>query len=105
MTSQLLQVYRHDFQINVVHSSSCLLSVTSYFNVLEQEALIARCLEAFEDCAQRFPEHYKSLYRLAHFYFRSKSSCNVDKARQLLLGESGLFANRKASNFFNVSIL
>ncbi|KAG8311302.1 Calcineurin-binding protein cabin-1 [Homalodisca vitripennis] len=67
----------------------------------EQEYLTTACLDALEDCAQRFPEHYKSLYRLAHFYFRSKLRRNVEKARQLLLGEKGLFADRKPSNFFN----
>uniref|UniRef100_A0A1B6F531 Uncharacterized protein n=1 Tax=Cuerna arida TaxID=1464854 RepID=A0A1B6F531_9HEMI len=67
----------------------------------EQEYLTTACLDALEECAQRFPEHYKSLYRLAHFYFRSKLRRNVEKARQLLLGEKGLFADRKPSNFFN----
>uniref|UniRef100_A0A1B6KZB6 Uncharacterized protein n=1 Tax=Graphocephala atropunctata TaxID=36148 RepID=A0A1B6KZB6_9HEMI len=67
----------------------------------DQEYLTTACLDALEECAQRFPEHYKSLYRLAHFYFRSKLRRNVEKARQLLLGEKGLFADRKLSNFFN----
>lgn len=69
----------------------------------EQEQLTMACLDALEGCAQRFPEHYKSLYRLAHFYFRSNQHRNVDKAWQLMLGEQGLFANRKHYNFFNVS--
>ncbi|XP_054272503.1 calcineurin-binding protein cabin-1-like [Macrosteles quadrilineatus] len=67
----------------------------------EQALLTTACLEALEECVRRFPEHYKSLYRLAHFYFRSKLRRNVDKARQLLLSEGGLFASRRHSNFFN----
>lgn len=70
---------------------------------LEQDEIITRCIQALEECVRRFPEHYKSLYRMAHFYFRSKYSRDVAKVHKLLLNEGGLFADRKPANFFNVS--
>ncbi|XP_069674696.1 calcineurin-binding protein cabin-1-like isoform X2 [Periplaneta americana] len=78
--------------------------------------LIRRCLVALEECVLRFPQHYKSLYRLTHFYFHSKFHRNVSKCQDLLLGTykclpldgrsqdasfQGLFAERKNNNFFN----
>lgn len=61
-------------------------------------------------CLIRFPEHYKSLYRLAYQHY---ASGEVDLAQQTLLtplpgmqfgaGQpvSGLFADRKPNNLFN----
>lgn len=37
------------------------------------EALMKVCIEGFMLCVSRFPQHYKSLYRLAHIYFHSIS--------------------------------
>lgn len=73
--------------------------------------MLLKCLTAFETCALRFPQHYKSIYRLAHFYFRSKEHRDLSKCRDLLLGRYqtpkgtilGLFSERKNTNFFNVS--
>ena len=36
--------------------------------LVSKEKLIQRCLEALAICLQRFPQHYKSQYRLAHAY-------------------------------------
>lgn len=74
-----------------------------YENFSEQEILTARCLAALQECVRRFPEHYKSLYRLAYFYFRSKLQRDPTISKQLLLGEKGLFKDRRPNNFFNVS--
>ena len=35
---------------------------------VSKDKLIQRCLEALVICLQRFPQHYKSQYRLAHAY-------------------------------------
>ncbi|XP_021941832.1 mucin-17-like, partial [Zootermopsis nevadensis] len=78
--------------------------------------LAKHCLVALEECVLRFPQHYKSLYRLTHFYFHSKFHRNISKCQDLLLGTykcltleerpasarfQGLFAERKNNNFFN----
>ncbi|XP_059485073.1 calcineurin-binding protein cabin-1-like [Neocloeon triangulifer] len=69
--------------------------------------LVDLCLAALEDCAIRFPEHYKSLYRLAQYHFKSKLRKDVNKCKNFLLGPHpntklhGLFQDRKPSNFFN----
>lgn len=83
----------------------------------EQEvaALIAYCLAGLEQCILRFTEHHKSFYRLAHFFFNNKKSKNIARCKNLLLGTyncqffpgqtfQGLFADRRSTNFFNVSI-
>lgn len=61
----------------------------------------------------RFPQHYKSLYRLAFLYTYSKTHRNLQWARDVLLGSSipwqqlqhmpaqGLFCERNKTNFFN----
>lgn len=65
-----------------------------------------------EICIVRLTLNYKALYRLAHLYFNYKTKKDLTKCKQLLLGEyvckdgsvvSGLFSDRKATNFFNVS--
>lgn len=63
--------------------------------------LIQRCLEALEDCIKRFPQHYKSYYRLAHFYFRSPSHRDFNKFKDLMFGERGLFVGQRPNNFFH----
>nr|XP_018916793.1 PREDICTED: calcineurin-binding protein cabin-1-like [Bemisia tabaci] len=66
-----------------------------------QSELTQHCLNAIVECTRRFPEHYKSLYRLAHYHFRSKLHRDVKKCHTILLGPGGLFADRKFNNFFN----
>ncbi|XP_076756592.1 calcineurin-binding protein cabin-1 isoform X1 [Xylocopa sonorina] len=83
-------------------------------NMTEEEVtvLITYCLAGLEQCILRFSEHYKSFYRLSHFFFNNKTAKDVTKCRNLLLdsyncqfypGESfqGLFADRKTNNFFS----
>lgn len=62
----------------------------------------------------RFPEHYKSIYRLANIYLHAPQSVkDLQRCRQLLLGTyttglgnqiQGLFVDRKQVNLFNVSL-
>lgn len=72
--------------------------------------LIDRCLLGLEQCIKRLPQNYKALYRIAHLYFAYKKKRDLNKCKQLFLTEykckngamvSGLFADRKPSNFFN----
>ncbi|KAF3422681.1 hypothetical protein E2986_06783 [Frieseomelitta varia] len=85
-------------------------------NMTEEQVatLIAYCLAGLEQCILRFPEHYKSFYRLSHFFFNNKTAKDIIKCRNILLdsyncqfyrGENfqGLFADRKSTNFFNHS--
>lgn len=67
-----------------------------------------------EVCIVRLTLNYKAIYRLAHFYFNYKTKKDLVKCKQLLLSEytckdganvSGLFNDRKANNFFNVSCM
>ena len=39
--------------------------------------LVFRCIEALHHVIRRFPEHYKTVYRLAHYYFTSKTNRSV----------------------------
>jgi calcineurin-binding protein cabin-1 len=67
------------------------------------------CIKNLEECISRFPEHYKSIYRLVHHFLNINIS--LDRCKQLLLtndykttlGNSiaGLFHERKNNNFFN----
>ncbi|XP_063171973.1 calcineurin-binding protein cabin-1-like isoform X2 [Candoia aspera] len=80
----------------------------------EQRAfLTGRCIASFHLCLSRFPQHYKSLYRLAYLYACSPTHKNLPWARDVLLGSSlpwqqlkhmpaqGLFCERNKTNFFN----
>lgn len=82
----------------------------------EVATLIAYCLAGLEQCILRFAEHHKSFYRLSHFFFNNKKAKDTTKCKDLLLGTyscqfypeqsfQGLFAERRSTNFFNVSIL
>lgn len=66
-------------------------------------SLIERCLAGLEECIKRFPQHYKSYYRLCHFYFRSPSHKDNKKFHDLMFGERGLFVGQKPQNFFQVN--
>ncbi|XP_011308750.1 calcineurin-binding protein cabin-1 [Fopius arisanus] len=83
-----------------------------YLTDIEVAKIISYCLAGLEQCVLRFPGHYKSIYRLSHFYFNNKSAKDNNKCRDLLLGTfkcqyhtgmtiQGLFADRKSTNFFN----
>lgn len=71
--------------------------------------IVKMCIKNLEECISRFPEHYKSIYRLVHHFLNINES--LDKCRQLLLTSdykttlgnsvSGLFHERKNNNFFN----
>lgn len=72
--------------------------------------IVSACLDALEDCASRFPPHYKAIYRLAHYHFYYKKGKNIERCRDLMLSNftsrcgqklGGLFSERKHSNFFN----
>ena len=76
------------------------------------ELIYKTCIKNLEECVTRFPEHYKSIYRLITIYLNAgKPIKDLKKCKQLLLetyqtsiGNSinGLFVDRKINNFFNV---
>ncbi|XP_052866977.1 calcineurin-binding protein cabin-1-like [Anopheles cruzii] len=80
-------------------------------NSTERDTIFKLCIKNLEECITRFPEHYKSMYRLVHHYMHAPGATkSFEKARQLLLGNyrtalgnqiPGLFTERKATNFFN----
>ena len=70
------------------------------------------CLKGLELIVQRFPQHFKALHFLGHYYMRSKRNKDMKKARKYLWGsdiptgsKSGqspsLFGERKNTNLFN----
>ncbi|XP_063769078.1 calcineurin-binding protein cabin-1 isoform X2 [Pseudophryne corroboree] len=79
----------------------------------QRKVLIEQCITSFTLCLSRFPQHYKSLYRLAYLYTHSHTHQNLQWARDVLLGSSipwqqlkhmpaqGLFYERNKTNFFN----
>uniref|UniRef100_A0A8B9CCP7 Calcineurin-binding protein cabin-1 n=1 Tax=Anser brachyrhynchus TaxID=132585 RepID=A0A8B9CCP7_9AVES len=79
----------------------------------QRKFLTEQCITSFCLCLSRFPQHYKSLYRLAYLYTYSKTHKNLQWARDVLLGSSvpwqqlkhmpaqGLFCERNKTNFFN----
>ncbi|XP_074525679.1 calcineurin-binding protein cabin-1 isoform X2 [Halichoeres trimaculatus] len=79
----------------------------------QRRMLVDMCVRALFLCLGRFPQHYKSLYRLAFFYSNSKTHQNLQWARDVLLGSSvpwqqlkhmpaqGLFCERNKTNLFN----
>lgn len=79
----------------------------------DQDFIYKSCIKNLEECLTRFPEHYKSIYRIVNHYLTAPEKYkNLDKTRQLLLGTyttslgnkiNGLFSERKNNNFFNVS--
>ncbi|KAI4485580.1 hypothetical protein M0802_012702 [Mischocyttarus mexicanus] len=86
-----------------------------YMTDEEVATLIAYCLAGLEQCILRFNEHHKSFYRLAHFFFNNRTAKDTTKCKDILLGTyncqfypgqsfQGLFADRKSTNFFSVSL-
>ncbi|KAF7668316.1 hypothetical protein LDENG_00018520 [Lucifuga dentata] len=79
----------------------------------QRRMLVEMCVRGLFLCLGRFPQHYKSLYRLAFFYSNSKTHQNLQWARDVLLGSSvpwqqlkhmpaqGLFCERNKTNLFN----
>ncbi|XP_061672214.1 calcineurin-binding protein cabin-1 isoform X3 [Syngnathoides biaculeatus] len=79
----------------------------------QRKMLVDMCIRSLFLCLGRFPQHYKSLYRLAFFYTNSKTHQNLQWARDVLLGSSvpwqqqkhmpaqGLFCERNKTNLFN----
>uniref|UniRef100_A0A3B3UC71 Calcineurin-binding protein cabin-1 n=1 Tax=Poecilia latipinna TaxID=48699 RepID=A0A3B3UC71_9TELE len=79
----------------------------------QRRTLVEMCVRVLVLCLSRFPQHYKSLYRLAYFYTNSKTHQNLQWARDVLLGSSvpwqqlkhmpaqGLFCERNKTNLFN----
>nr|XP_016852557.1 PREDICTED: calcineurin-binding protein cabin-1 isoform X2 [Anolis carolinensis] len=73
----------------------------------------ALCVGHLRLCISRFPQHYKSLYRLAALYAYGPAHKNLLWARDVLLGTplpwtqlphmpaQGLFCERNKTNFFN----
>lgn len=78
------------------------------------EFIYKMCIKNFEECMTRYPEHFKSIYRLALIFKNGPEKVrDLSKCNQLLLGTyttelghsvQGLFTDRKNNNLFNVSI-
>ncbi|KAL9928106.1 uncharacterized protein LOC119640346 isoform X1 [Glossina fuscipes] len=81
------------------------------YSCAELEAIFKSVVQNIEECVTRFPEHYKSIYRLTYHYMYSlPNRLDYEKCEQLLLGQyktslgntiNGLFYDRKNSNIFN----
>ena len=54
--------------------------------VCDTQTMIDVCLTAIKECVSRFPHFYKGHYRLAHYYYHSKVSHNIEACRELLFG-------------------
>nr|XP_049462674.1 calcineurin-binding protein cabin-1-like [Anopheles coluzzii] len=77
----------------------------------QRDTIFKLCIKNLEECITRFPEHYKSMYRLIHHFMHAPGATkSFESARQLLLGTyrttlgnqiPGLFTERKTTNFFN----
>ena len=77
----------------------------------ELKTIYRMVVQNIEECATRFPEHYKSIYRLVYHYMNSpKEYCDISQSEKLLLGQyktslgnlvNGLFYDRKTNNLFN----
>lgn len=80
-----------------------------HFKNVKCSRIISQCLKAMQECISRFPAHHKSYHRISYIYYTfCKSHLKISK--EWLLGTglekkkiSGLFGDRKPSNFFNVS--
>lgn len=91
--------------------SDCTNMDEDYVDSELRDAIFNECLKNLEECATRFPEHYKSLYRLAYHYMYSPGiTKSFDKCYELLLGSyktalgalvQGIFTERRSNNFFN----
>lgn len=78
----------------------------------ELDGIYKMCIKNFEECVTRFPEHYKSIYRLINYYMYAPDRWkDIEKCKKLLLGTyktglgnvvQGLFVEKKNNNFFNV---
>ncbi|KAG1683077.1 Calcineurin-binding protein cabin-1 [Nymphon striatum] len=74
--------------------------------------IVRLCIKAIKQCLLRFPQHYKSFYRLAHYYMNTSSQTKLQWSCDFLICTSvgakmphmvcpGLFSERKNTNFFN----
>ncbi|XP_053696269.1 calcineurin-binding protein cabin-1-like [Sabethes cyaneus] len=76
-----------------------------------RDAIYRDCIKNLEECITRFPEHYKSIYRLAyHYLYATGATRSLKRCRELMLGTykttlgneiAGLFTERRNNNFFN----
>ncbi|XP_062500946.1 calcineurin-binding protein cabin-1-like [Corticium candelabrum] len=94
-----------------VQSSVSEMSAVSRLSPMERYMmLVGKCLDALHLCVFRYPEHYKSIYRLAYAYSHIPTHMNLELARDLLWGSpqqegrqqlQPLFS-RKGTNFFQI---
>lgn len=78
---------------------------------VDRDSIFKDCVKNLEECVTRFPEHYKSIYRLAYHYINAPGETkSLDRSRELLLGSyktalgnqiAGLFTEKRSNNFFN----
>ena len=85
------------------------IELNIHFKDVNYGRVISQCLKAMEESVSRFSTHHKSYYRIAYIYYKfCKSHLKISK--EWLLGSetdkkriSGLFGDRKLTNFFNLS--
>jgi len=80
---------------------------------IRYKTIVDRCMSAFAVCLKRFPEHYKSQYKIAYVATYFETHRDLQYGRDLLIGSSsnlekhskfvpqhGLFTDRSKTNLF-----
>jgi hypothetical protein len=119
MSTKFVRVH-NDFQLNEVSSflhdhvfpKSRRLAQVNHRSFISQSLCI--CIAGLNQILKRFGQHYRSIYRLAHFYshFIDLSNNSYDISKNLFLSTpgwsalvympcQGLFAERHKTNYFN----
>ncbi|XP_013099300.2 calcineurin-binding protein cabin-1 [Stomoxys calcitrans] len=83
----------------------------STYSLEELKTIYRMVVQNIEECVTRFPEHYKSIYRLVHhFMYAPPGHRNLEACEKLLIGQykttlgnvvNGIFYERKNNNLFN----
>ncbi|XP_061392801.1 calcineurin-binding protein cabin-1-like [Musca vetustissima] len=81
------------------------------YSLNEIKRIYEMVVRNIEECITRFPEHYKSIYRLVYHFMNGPTELrNLEVAEQLLMGQyktslgnivNGLFYEKKHTNLFN----
>ncbi|XP_073826591.1 calcineurin-binding protein cabin-1-like [Musca autumnalis] len=84
---------------------------TTTYTTDEIKPIYEMVVRNIEECITRFPEHYKSIYRLVYHFMNGPAElCSLEICEQLLMGQyktslgnivNGLFYEKKNTNLFN----